>query len=119
MHVIADLSAIRVFRANVYIALLIVQKKGTLGPEKPPVALIRCQRDVGLALEDFLDGNHRRTSSYFIFEAPQEVLARPTWSVATPEESSLLGRLETMPRLNDVAVVRQGTITGADDIFVI
>ena len=119
VHVIADLSAIRVFRADVYIALLVVQRKGPSGENEPPVALIRCQRDVGLALEDFLDRNHRRTSSYFIFEASQDVLSRPTWSVATPEESSLLERLEAMPRLNDVAVVRQGAITGADDIFVI
>ncbi len=119
VHVIADLSAIRVFRADVYIALLVVQRKGAPDQNEPPVALIRCQRDVGLALEDFLDGNHRRTSSYFIFEAPQEMLARPTWSVATPEESSLLARLEAMPRLNDVAVVRQGAITGADEVFVI
>ena len=119
VRVIADLSAIRVFRANVYVALLVVQKKGIAGQEEPPVGLIRCQRDVGLALEDFLDGIHRRTSSYFIFESPQAALSRPTWSVSTPEESSLLGRLEAMPSLNDVAVVRQGAITGNDDVFII
>ena len=119
IRVIADLSAIRVFRANVYVALLVVQRKGIPEQEEPSVALIRCQRDVGLALEDFLDGVHRRTQSYFIFEAPQMALARPTWSVATPEDSSMLDRLEAMPRLNDVAVVRQGAITGADDVFII
>ncbi len=119
VHVIADLSAIRVFKADVYIALLVVQRKGTPGQDEPPVALIRCQHDIGLALEDFLDGNHRRTSSYFIFEVPQKILTRPTWSVATPEESSLLERLEAMPRLNDVAMVRQGAITGADEVFVV
>ena len=119
VRVIADLSAIRVFRANVYVALLVVQRKGTPEQEEPSVALIRCQRDVGLALEDFLDGVHRRTPSYFIYEAPQIALARSTWSVATPEESSMLDRLEAMPQLNDVAVVRQGAITGDDDVFII
>jgi len=119
VHVIADLSAIRVFKADVYVALLIVQRKDDSTDLEPPVALIRCQRDMGLALEDFLDGKHRRTSSYFIYEAPQGALARATWAVVTPEESHLLSKLEAMPRLNEAAVVRQGAITGADDVFVL
>ena len=119
VHVIADLSAIRVFKADVYVALLIVQRKHDPTISGPPVALIRCQRDIGLALEDFLDGKHRRTSSYFIYEAPQEALARATWSVVTPEEGHLLARLEAMPRLNEIAVLRQGVITGADDVFIL
>ncbi|MDE0101183.1 MAG: N-6 DNA methylase [Bryobacterales bacterium] len=119
VHVIADLSAIRVFRANVYVALLIVQRKGAGALNEPSVGLIRCQRDVGIALEDYLDGNHRQTSSYFIFKAPQRVLDRQNWSVVTPQESDLLGRLEAMPQLNDLAVVRQGAITGADEVFLV
>ena len=81
VRVIADVSAIRVFKTNVYVVLLIVQRKNTLLVEDGPVSLIRCQGDVGLALEDFLDGKHRRTSSYFIFEARQNSLRRATWSV--------------------------------------
>ena len=119
VHVVADLSAIRVFKANVYVSLLIVQKKDLPGTEGPPVSVIRCQRDVGTALVNFLDGHHRRTSSYSIFQSQQESLKRTTWSVPFPEETDLLRKLEAMPRLNEVAVVRQGMITGADDVFIV
>lgn len=119
VHLIADLSAIRIFQSSVYVVLLVVQKKSGPGSESPPLSVIRCQRDVGLALDDFLDGNYRRTPSYSIFGSRQQFLSRPTWSVPLPEESGLLDRLESFPRLGDVASVRQGVITGADDVFIL
>ena len=119
VHVVADLSAIRVFKASVYVSLLIVQKKDLSRTEMPPVSVIRCQRDVGAALVDFLDGHHRRTSSYSIFQSQQEFLKRMTWSVPFPEETDLLRKLDVAPRLSDVAVVRQGMITGAKDVFIV
>ena len=85
----------------------------------PPVSLIHCQRDVGAALEDFLDGRRRNTHSYSMFDATQAALARPTWSVKAPEETELLAKLDSMPKLKDVALVRQGVITGADEVFLI
>ena len=120
VHFIADLSAIRIFKQNVYVALLIIQRKSTTDHNRPPVSVVRCRRDVGLALDDFLDGIlHRQTSSYLIFNARQESLSRATWSVPVPEEAGLLKKLESMPSLNDVAVVRQGAITGADHVFIV
>ena len=119
IRIIADLSAIRVFDADVYVALLVVQKKdeGVLDP--PPVSLIHCQSDVGTALEDYLDGKRRSTNSYAMFDVPQTALKRATWSVNSPEETDLLSRLDAMPKLKDVAMVRQGVISGADDVFLI
>ena len=119
IRIIADLSAIRVFDANVYVALLVVQRKDDVAFDDPPVSFIRCQRDVGLALENFLDGRRRHTYSYSMFDAPQASLRRSTWAVQTPEETDLLKKLDVMPRLKDVAVVRQGAITGADDVFMV
>ncbi len=119
VRVIADLSAIPVFRANVYVALLIVQRKDDIAFGDPPVSLVRCQRDVGLALEDFLDGRRRQTYSYSMFDVPQASLRRSTWAVQTPDETDLIKKLDAMPRLKDVAVVRQGAITGADDVFLV
>ena len=119
IRVIADLSAIRVFDANVYVALLIVQRKDDVEFGSPPVSFIRCQRDVGLALEDFLDGKRRQTYSYSMFDAPQASLRRSTWAVQTPQETDLLKKLDAMPKLKDVAVVRQGAITGADEVFLV
>ena len=119
VHVIADLSAIRVFEAGVYVALVIVEKKdqGTM-MAPPPVSVIRCQGDVGVALDDFLDSNYVPTPSRAIFKSRQESLDRPTWSVPFPEESRLLAKLEGMHDLKEFAVVRAGIITGADDVFI-
>ena len=120
IRVVADLSAIRVFkRASVYVVLLIVQRKYVAAHQDPSVGFIHCKRDVGAALEDFLDGRHRRTSSYLIYEAPQASLSRPTWSVGTPEEARLHATLESLSKLNSVAVVKQGIITGLDDVFIV
>ena len=119
VHLIADLSAIRIFRSSVYVALLVVQKKNGPESEIPPLSVIRCRQDVGLALDDFLEGNYRRTASYSIFGARQQSLSRPTWSVPFPEEANLLDKLESFPHLGDVANVRQGVITGADNVFVL
>ena len=119
VHLIGDLSAIRIFSSSVYVALLVVQKKGGSASDNPSLSVIRCRGDVGLALDDFLDGNYIRTHSYSIFRSPQRSLSRPTWSVPFPEETSLLDKLESFPRLSDFASVRQGVITGADDVFVL
>ena len=119
VRVIADLSAIRIFDANVYVVLLVVQKKEEGLLDAPPVSLIHCQGDVGNALEDYLDGKRRTTNTYAMFDLPQIALKRPTWSVKSPAENDLLSRLDAMPKLKDVAMVRQGVITGADDVFLI
>ena len=119
VRLIADLSAIRIFDADVYVVLLIVQRKDERVLSPPSVSLIRCQADVGAALEDFLDGRRRNTYSYSMFEVPHTTLARSTWSVSAPEEADLLTKLDAMPNLKHVASVRQGVITGADDIFLI
>lgn len=119
VRVIADLSAIRIFEASVYVVLLIVQRKHERILNEPPVSLIHCQRDVGLALDDYLVGRRRTTSSYSMFDVAQASLKRSTWTVNTPEETSLLAKLEAMPSLQDVAVARQGAITGADDVFIV
>ena len=111
IRVIADLSAIPVFKANVYVALLIVQRKDPLAIDEPAVSLINCQRDVGEALEDFLDGRWRTTYSYSMFHESQSSLRRETWSANTPRQSQLLSKLGTLPQLQDIARVRQGMIT--------
>ena len=119
IHVVADLSAINVFRANVYVALLVVQRKDHEILEPPRVTNIRCQRDVGMALEDALDGIERKTPSYSIYRSSQKDLSRSTWSISTPTEAHLLNLLEALPTLSSVALVRQGVITGADAVFVL
>ena len=119
IRLLADLSAIRVFDADVYVALLIVQRKDESQLTEPPVSLITCQRGVGAVLEDFLDGRRDRGSSYLMFDAPQAALAHATWSVRTPEETRLLSTLEAMPPLKTIALVSQGVITGGDYAFLI
>ena len=118
IHLVADLSAVRIFRAGVYVILLVIEKKRPYEMEAPSVSFIRCISDSGAALEDFLDGKYRRTPSYSIFKQPQDSLERENWSTITPEESHLRSALDTMPKLASIAVVRQGAITGADAVFI-
>ena len=72
-----------------------------------------------MALEEALDGIQRKTPSYSIYASSQEALSRTTWSVSTPAEANLLDLLESLPRLSSLALVRQGIITGADDVFLL
>lgn len=120
IHCLADLSAIRVFEnLGSYIILLIFQKKAPFIPIKPPAAMIRCQDYVGLALEDSLEGHQVETPFYSVYEIDQEEFRRDTWVVLPPVEANIRQKLEAMPRLADFMEIREGLITGADDVFII
>ncbi len=119
IRLLVDLSAVRVFDAQVYVALLIVQKKSGTLPAPPPLDLVRCEADVPDALKDVLDGTRRRTPSYVVHRQTQDALDAPTWTVRGPEESELMRALESLQILDDFAIVRQGVISGANPAFVI
>jgi len=120
IHCLADLSAIRVFEnLGSYIILLIFQKKAPFTPTKPPAAIIKCQDYVGLALEDSLEGHQVDTPFYSVYEVDQEEFSRDVWVVLPPTEASIREKLQAMPRLGDFVEIREGLITGADDVFIV
>lgn len=117
---LADLSAIRVFgELGSYVVLLIFQKKSGLDQKGNRAAIIKCQDSVGHALEDYLDGHKTETNSYSIYDVDQQKFAQDDWIILPETESNIQNRLADLPKLDDYVYIREGMITGADDIFMV
>lgn len=116
---LADLSAIRVFGdTNVYVVLLIFQKRATELPA-PTATIIKCQDDVGHALQDAIEGKRIEGRYYSIYDASQEVFAEPeAWVILPPTEAAMRQRMNALPRLKEFVDIKQGMVTGADSIFI-
>lgn len=117
---LADLSAIRVFGdTNVYVVLLIFQKRSA-ELSAPSATIIKCQDDVGHALQDAIEGKRVEGRYYSIYDASQRVFAEPeAWVILPPTEAAIRERMNTLPKLKEFVDVKQGIVTGADDIFIV
>jgi hypothetical protein len=119
LHCLVDLSAVRVFEeVGAYVVLIIFQKHVPNGASRP-VLVVRCTDLVGAALEDALQDRVIRTPAYEVFWSAQPSKGEKPWEFATPESLALQAKLDRLPTLGDIAEVRQGLITGADDIFIV
>jgi hypothetical protein len=119
IHCLADLSAIRVFEdTNVYVVLLIVQNRA---PNLPDVAatIIKCQDQVGHALQDAIEGKRIEGKFYSIYEVEQSAFKSDGWLVLAPAEAAINKRLSGLPPLEEFLEIRQGVVTGADDVFIL
>ena len=118
LHCVIDLSAIKIFeQVGAYVVLLIFQKQANRS--KRPVLVVRCNDLVGLALEDALNGREVKTPAYHVYWSSQPAEGPQEWDLSPPERVALYERTAVLPKLGDVADLRQGVITGADDVFVI
>jgi methylase of polypeptide subunit release factors len=116
---LADLSAIRVFEdTNIYVILLIVQKKGEALPP-PNATIIKCQDQVGHALQDAIEGKKTENKFYSIHEVEQSEFMSNGWLVLPPTEATINKRLQSLPVLEEFLELRQGVVTGADDVFIL
>jgi len=119
VHCLADLSAIRVFEdTNIYVILLIIQKKTKNLPEVK-ATIVKCQDQVGHALQDAIEGKRIEGKFYSIHDVEQSAFKPEGWQVLAPTEAAIDSRLSSLPLLEEFLEVRQGVVTGADDIFVI
>jgi len=117
---LADLSAIRVFgEIGSYIVLLIFEKKSGPDQKGQPAAIIKCQDLVGHALEDYLDGHKADTNFFSIYDVDQQKFEQDEWIILPQTETKIQNRLARLPKLDDYVHIREGMITGADDIFII
>lgn len=117
---LADLSAIRVFEdTGTYVILLIFQKKHTSAQGAPPAMIIKCQDLVGRALQDAVEGRLVENNSYSIYDVNQDSFAKDEWIILPPTESRLEKRFEQLPLVKEFLEVREGFVSGADDIFLI
>ena len=116
---LADLSAVRVFgETNVYVVLLIFQKKDRETSE-PKATILKCQDLVGHALQDAIEGRRVEGRYYSIYDANQSVFQSDAWFILPPTEAGIRDRLASLPKLVDLLEVKQGVVTGADDVFIV
>ena len=116
---LADLSAIRVFEdTNVYVILLIVQRKNE-NLTAPRAVIIKCQDQVGHALQDAIEGRRAEGKFYSIHDVEQSTFDADGWLVLPPTEAAINHRLSSLPLLDEFVELKQGVVTGADDVFVL
>jgi methylase of polypeptide subunit release factors len=122
---LVDLSAIPVFKEKgSYVILIIFQKKPD-NPQalskKPPATLIVCQDFVGHALQDYLYGKRIENNFYCIYDVDQELFANTDWTkiLLPPSNLSLVQKLANFKPLRDFLSIKQGIITGTDDLFIV
>ena len=116
---LADLSAVRVFGdTSIYVVLLIVQKKADDVCGDAAI-VIKCQDQVGHALQDAIEGKRVDGKYYSIYDADQSAFRPDAWLVLAPTEATIEKRLSTLPPLKEFLDIKQGIVTGADDVFVV
>jgi len=122
---LVDLSGIRVFEnVNAYVVLLVLQKipeyiTGGESTDAPQAIVVKCRDFAGQALQDALDCKTVENVYYEVFEVPQRMFRGDDWTIAmNPKAESLLSRVELV-ELNELFEIRQGFVTGADDIFIV
>ncbi|TEU13653.1 MAG: hypothetical protein E3J21_18150, partial [Anaerolineales bacterium] len=117
---LADLSAIRVFQdSGSYIVLLIFQRKPDTGQKASPATIIKCQDLVGRALQDAVEGRRIETTFYSIYDVEQDTFEKDEWLVLPPTESAIRRKFEALPTIDDFLYIREGFISGADDVFIV
>lgn len=102
-----------------YVLLLILQRKPRDDSEPPPAVMVRCREFVGNALEDALEGKRVSNGFYEIYEVQQDTFAEDDWLVLPPGQMALRRRLRRLPRLDKFLHVKQGLVTGLDDVFIV
>ncbi|MCF0050619.1 N-6 DNA methylase [Dyadobacter sp. LJ53] len=116
----ADLSAIEVFgETGIYVVLLVIQKKSEKVFMSPTATIVKCKDFVGKALQAALKNNFTENDFYSVYEIDQSNFHRANWFVLPPKEIRIQNKLSRLSKLSDFVEVRQGVVTGADDVFIV
>jgi hypothetical protein len=117
---VADLSQIAVFEnVDTYVILLILQKKNST-QDQPQATVVRCSDFPGQALQDALEGKKITGGAYDVYEVEQSNFADNNWghSLDRPWHVGLQEKFKRFPTLDSFLIIREGMITGADDVFI-
>lgn len=116
IRILADLSEVPVFeQTGAYVILLVAERT----PERQsPATVLKCRAFVGAALQDALAGRITSEPGYDIFEVGQESFGRERWNLLRADDAALRRAIEVHPRLDQFVEVRQGLITGLDEVFI-
>jgi type I restriction-modification system DNA methylase subunit len=120
IRAIADLSNVAVFQpTGVYVILLIAQKRlPNWGEDAEKAIIIRCRDFVGHALQQGLNRRLAEEDFFSVHEVEQSIFAHDSWHLLPPKQSKLLARLKKLPTLGSIVTIRQGFVTGCDDVFI-
>ena len=114
---LADLSAVSIFEnAQAYISLLIFQKKNQEAEKK--AILLKCRNSVGQALENVLNGNFVSNRNFDLYQVEQSFFNSAQWTILSEQEINLNKKIEGFKKLSEFLDVRQGIITGKDEVFI-
>ncbi len=120
IRAVVDLSEIPVFESvGSYVVLIVLQRCTDSLGTTPPVTIVRCRGDVGEALQNALERNRVSTDLYDVFEVEQSFFSGSRWQVLPPRQATVAAKLQVHPRLEELVEVKQGLVSGADDIFVV
>ncbi|WP_295822431.1 N-6 DNA methylase [uncultured Deinococcus sp.] len=110
---ICDLSEVDVFPGTgAYVILLVLEKRIS----STPAIAMRALSSIGEALENVVNGELVNNSNYSIFTIDQERFKESNWIISRREEFNSLQLPST--KLGDFAEIRQGFISGNDDVFI-
>lgn len=119
VHCLIDLSRVPIFeQQSIYNILLIAEKRR---PDRDSLAcwIARIDSHAGTALQAILDGRETQSSRYDVFRVAQAFFKQPHWYIAPKATLILKERLAGFPTLGEQLAVRQGFISGADEIFIV
>lgn len=116
---LADLSEIPVFEdLGSYVILLVLQKKAPSIIDLPKATIVRCREFVGHALQLALEGKILSEDLYEIYELDQSIFKNDPWVLLPPKQMNLKAKINQLSLLEDFMTIKEGFITGADDIFI-
>jgi type I restriction-modification system DNA methylase subunit len=117
---VVDLSSIEVFEGvGTYNVLLITQKRTNHSTERPAAQIAKINEFVGPALQACLERKQLETPYYAVFEVPQSYFETDEWVLLSPSDIVLQQRVSQFKPISHYLNVKQGFVSGADDIFII
>lgn len=114
---LVDLTAVPVFEGvGAYVVLLVLQRKLPHSiPKDCYVAKVK--RNLPGALTSTIRRQAIETDSYSVFPVPQSSFDAEDWRVQEPGQQAMLSRIERHPNAGDILDIRQGVVSGQDDVF--
>ncbi len=118
IRTVADLSEIPVFDVGSYVILLVLQRKARVLAQEPSATIIKCRGFVGHALQDALENKIVQNEFYDIYSVPQKAFQESEWHILPPKQFLIKEKLSSNRRLKEFLDIREGIVTGADDVFI-
>ncbi|MCK5023572.1 MAG: hypothetical protein KAS04_05340, partial [Candidatus Aenigmarchaeota archaeon] len=86
--------------------------------DKKKTIIVRCKEFPGIALQTALEGRRVSTDFYEIYETDQTTFKDDFWQILTSEQMVLKAKISEFPILDNYLVIKEGFVTGKDDIFI-